>query len=529
MKLQKLITYTVIVALVSGVIPYKQNYIQAFIFDIHKTAYVMTTVAGVAATWALVERVKKNKMSHQLSKLSAEIEKFKNEQFALEQERNLLVSANKYLEFVFEEYEHEYALFQNNNVPYLESLLDLIHIRLSKVNNYEDLKKIFVKNFEAALSYKNQLDLKMLEWNTKAEKQKYIEQTSKLIDSLDLVISFLKNLKVIYEQQIDFIKLKSLEKNYDQKYAQEINIGKSYLNEIDKIEENDTTSQIIDRHIRSLYSQASEQFPYLLYGAKLKEDVDKLRKALSGFDNFKVQPFQEKVIFNVRTINRILETIFKYVVTTSKYEIEKRNKPEFDRKEQLLQAKLRERQERLNAELRERQAKLEQERYLIQAKLQEEKNIAQNLANQKAELELAHKNLEVREREMALELARIRDGETLKDAIAKNDRQWLSKYKSLEDDYKKIIKKASDLAAQIERTKKELSDLKNKIKSKETKEQQLALEIKELQDKVARALSSIKDMETSINPPFNPDLVDGLRHYINKMKSKVTVVRNILS
>jgi hypothetical protein len=508
--------------------------------------YITATLASAATLWALVERSKKNTLnqllgntqqSHQvqldhitqnntiaINKLQSELDRYRSEVVQLEQDQALLASIGDYIASIEQRYEEQIKLTQNKSDQrdYLERIFALLHVQ-SKQTSIESVERSLKKDLEVGLGYKYQLEIKLLEWHAHQVRQEYSERGVVIVSKLKLLTAFLQELLVTLEEQRSVIILVGiLERNYNQEYAQEIQFFQSNLSDKDWY-------HMLDKHIRKQYCDVNAQFPYLAYAKKIQMDREQLKNTLSTLANFKPLPFQTDILARAHELDTMLKTTFDHVVTSDAYSQEKKNKPECDRKEQRFQAELQEKRERLQAELKEKQERLEQEKYGIEIKLKEERNRTQQLMNEHAQLEHARRQMDVREQEMRLELVRMRDGETIKEALRKNNREWQKNYDNLKRDYDTLMKKKAELQERLTALEREYTDTNARIKNTYSAEQHLRQEISNLQNRIQRASEYVKDLQNNTRPPFNPDIVDGLRAYIDRVQGKANAAYNALS
>ncbi len=243
-----------------------------------------------------------------------------------------------------------------------------------------------------------------------------------------------------------------------------------------------------------------------MYAERVEKDRLLIDQALKKLVDFNPLPFQMNVIWQAKFISELLNDILGFVVTTPAYIKEKESKPAYDRQQELLKMELHERQERLAAELREQQARLAQEKRNTERALIEEKNKTQQLANHQAQIERDRNRLEIKEQEIMLNLMRIQEGEAIKQALKKNDSEWQYKINELKCEY-------NVLRAQE-------SEQQKKVIALESERGYLQKYNASIQNRLVLALDALKYLEEAIpNLPCNPDFVDGLRDYVDKLKS----------
>lgn len=468
---------------------------------------ILGGVAGFSTIWAIYEKITKNNTKIELSKAQEQIEKFKNGIIQNNNDQKFLSSVAVHIK------NSEFEYGQLASCLDLKSKL-LIFKSLIQKNNLSvfDFVNTVKTSYDKTLKFKNTLELKINDWQQE-DKHKFLSAADDCLPKLNMLINALREIYRVVDQQKNYLELLILlDRNFGQTYATEIAISKKFAPEdIDY-------SRALDKHISMQYSEAGHQFPYLMYAEKIKRDINSIKNILEQLNITALEDFQMQVKSDAKYILSILTRILENIVITDRYIDEKNKKPEFDKQARILEATLHEKQERLNAELRERQARIEKEKRITETKLQEERNRAQHLANQQAEIERAHYQLVVQEKAANLEWARIRDGATIKDAVAINNNNWQNKIDSLNSDYNLSLKNQHEYQLRIDNMTHEISELKSKIKYIKNLEQ----EVNALKDNISWKNNITKDLETSLkNPPVNPDSVSGLRDYINKLKNLV--------
>ena len=488
-----------------------------------------STGAVAAVAWAYAERTNKQTLKIKVDKLAKELAFIKSDQVKVQQDQEFLAVLAQMLKRIEQEYAQELALFRQQS-SYSEheiaQLMRILQARIQiKTSSAKQLKVNVQRELQEIVALSQRLALKKTEWGRDNRAHAYEEQAHKLIERMSNLELFLQALHVTLENYSNILDLAViLTHDYQTLYAIEL--------KLQELEDKELYRHELDQHIRARYSEAFYQFPYLAYAEYLKKDMATLKQAVeharAGFNT----PFLAELESKAVPMLEFLENLLKFVVTTPVYTKEKAYKPEFDRQEAQVKAELQEKQERLTAELRESQARIERERKLVEAQLQAEKNRAQELANKKVELDLERKSLEVKDHQLSFELARIRDGETIKEALRQNNNDWHYKYSSLQATNLRFKDQLERVHAEnnreLDKLRIEINSLKNNLKTSETQIHKLTQQSRELHEKIDRSIDTLRQLE-GYNPPFNPEIVDGLNNYIKNIKSYARAARNALS
>ena len=486
--------------------------------------------AGIAGAWAYTERANNHGLKTKVSKLAQELACIKSDQVKIKQDQEFLATLAQKLTRVEQEYAQEFMLFK---VSYSEQeiarLMRILQARIHfKTSSSRQLKAAVDQDLQELVGLNQTLKLKKSEWSHDNRAQAYKEQAHKLHERLQHLELFLKALQVTLDNYRTILDLAVvLAYDYQVLYAIELK-----LQEHQNRQDYDTYVRELDQHIHARYSEAVYQFPYLAYAEHIKKDLETLQKAIDQAQAGSTTEYLQELESKAVPLVEFLQGLLKFVVTTPVYIKEKAYKPEFDRHEAQVKAELQEKQERLTAELRESQARIDRERKLVEAQLQSEKNRAQELSNKKAELELERKNLELKDHQIIFELARIRDGETIKEALKQNNNDWHYKYNALQGTNARLKDQLervhADHARDLDKLRTETSALKTSLKNSETQIQKLTQKSRDLQEKIERSTNALHQLE-NYNPPFNPETVEGLGNYIRNIKSYARAARNALS
>ncbi|MBA3953823.1 hypothetical protein H0X48_00680 [Candidatus Dependentiae bacterium] len=512
--------------------------------------YFTSGIATVATTCAVTEYFNKRKLRARLErdiqaykaqtqKVNKELELIKSEEYKLEQEREFLSSLSQLLKSVTAKYKDEIGCAQG---PYdknsLESTVNLVHKIQAKIQLQGCLTTAYIQELKQDLNQiskaSENLAVKALEWSQTASKAVYRDTITTLSDALKDLGYRLQSTAFTAEYFKSIVELNiALAQNYENKYATELKLQAQASNA-------EHYAADLDAHIRALYSDAQYQFAYLSYVAKVQSDISTLKSFVHNVPTKPAQldPFTA-TMQRAQGLIASLETLVEYVVTTATYIQEKQHKPEFDRQEARAKQELHEKQERLALQLREAQARIDQEKRVTETKLQQERARVKTLENQYAEIERERKALDVKDRQIALERARIRDGVTIQEALSNNNNDWNYKYSSLHQHYTAAVNAQNGLTAQLNaiqaekaaelaRINNELNQARTQIKNHETNYHNLNRDYKALQNKAHQAANTLAVLDIT-NPPFNPDMVDGLRNYINTIKTHARTARNTLA
>lgn len=504
-------------------------------FDTKDGLYVLASVTGITLTWALIERYKKNnakfdlnKVSQEVKQLVQEVDNYKKEKYQLEEEEHFLFNVSQFINNIEIDYKNEYIHWKSKSKDKNEYSYHLFNDLLEKIQLKTNLSldKIITKiseDKEKTSIFLEQLRIKLYSWKVKENRIHFVEKAKFIEEKLEYMNKFLNEYYQAVLEQKNFIELGILlQINYEKKYSKEFEIVKISNLALFKSE--------LDKHIRVVGSKSNEQFPYFYYVQMLNSDKMKFEKFLENIVYVKVLPFQTCYIEKAKEIYDLLNKLLTAIVTTSTYIDEKEKKPIFDREQIRLNAELREKEMRLQAELKEKQAQIENQKKMIETKLLFEKNREQELANQKAKIEKDRKELELKEKQMMVDLAKIRDGETVKEALKQNDRKWQQTIDNLQSKYSAAVRDLNNLSEEhkkeVSKLKCELSDLKAQLKTSDLDSDKTAQEIKRLKDRIKQIITYLSELDILVsNPPFNPDFIEGLRTYIENIKLKISNIK----
>ena len=431
------------------------------LYSISKSSCFFSATTLAAATWGCIEYYKKKKLEDYFGRLYTEhkastvqlqdrIKRLQNDSDQLQKDQEFLASIGVYVQMVEQEYACELQLLVNRSYENttLESLLNTVKNRITRSYDSPDsIEKVIINEQEKITAYKQQLEVKMLEWSAKEKREPYIMQGQKLSAHLDALSAFFTTFFLTLERQTSFIKLELLLGNdFLETYALERSIPLEEYN------------QKLDKHIRALYSEIEYQFPYVTYVEKLKKDRAILKKMLSTLTDFKPLPFQQEVIENAHKLDKTLQEVLEFIVITDAYAQEKQRKPHFDYQREQQQFELHEKQERLSVEVQEKHVRIEGEKRDNEVKLQKELNKVQALANQKADIERHAKELNLKEQEIELEWAKLKEGEKFKEVLHKNTAFWQHRCQKLQTQHDEVTQKHTELQSQMLEIKKQAAE-----------------------------------------------------------------------
>lgn len=503
----------------------------------YKYGLIATCISTAATSaWGYYEHYKKNKIKFELDNLKNDESKLQSSQAVLET-----------IEVFNAKIRHDYQELGGSIGIYsvdIEQIINFVknHISIDKKDIFHNLNSLqdqIKEDLNKSIKFKNELELRIIEWNNDLRAQ-HIAMAKVSISTLNGQIYWLQSIYDAFCQEKEYIKLELIiRKNYDQKYDKELKI-------MEFVSSKDTFQKKLDQHIKAIYSESEHQFPYLSYGEKLKRDLSIIQNSLNNIPDVKLLPFQQETIEKAKQLYYVLSNILEYLVITNKYMEEKDKKPEYDRQQANFKQQLKEKQERLEAELREKQAKIDRENMTVQAKLLDEQNRAHHLANQEAEINRQRKQLEVREREISLELSRIQSGQIINDAIKNNDKDWQKRMdreqleytktlNKLENDLSILKKLIKDLTSEKDKLNKKNNDLIKDLGNAETEKSNLynqitdfRHQINDLRDRMIRIKNQLEELQGSArNFPYNPESVDGLPEYINKLQYLISQIQSI--
>ena len=433
---------------------------QKILGDIRQFILGGTTLAALG--WGCATYYKKLKLEEYLNqlykehkdittKLTQEIALMHSESELLEKDQEFLAFVAKQVDNLEREYGCEYkslvtrSIVEEDTVP----LLGAVRERVTRSTvEFDSFERTIKSEKDKIDTLKSQLEVKMIEWSTKENREQYNAQGQKLLAHLESLITFFSTFLYTMQQQSTIIKLELLlDKEFKESYAFEINL---------KPEE---YGQKLYEHIHTLFSDVQHQFPYVLYADKLKQDRATLRKYLQELKDFKAVPYQKEHLNYAKELDIILKNILDYVVTCDKYAQEKMRKPQFDLENEKQQIELRERQGKIQLDIQERQAVIEKGKREYEAQFQKELNKAQQLANQKAEIERSKKELELKEQEIGLEWAKLKEGEKLKEALEKNNALWQEQCRKVQSQYEREKETVTKLQTEHADLKKSIAQL----------------------------------------------------------------------
>ncbi len=435
---------------------------------VSKGAYFFGATTLATAVWGCMEYYKKKKLEDYFGRVYTEhkastaqlyecIDKLQNESHQLQKDQEFLSSIGVYIQMLEQEYACELQLLvsRSHENAVLENFLSTVKGRITRSrNSLDSIEKVIVKEQEKISAYKHQLEVKLLEWEAKEKREPYVIQGQKLGAHLDALSAFFTTFYLTLERQTSFIKLELLlGKEFLETYAFERSIS------------SDEYNQKLDKHIRTFYSDIEYQFPYVTYVERLKKDRAAVKQALTGLTDFKPLPFQQQAIEHAYQLDKTLQEVLEYIVTTDTYAQEKQRKPHFDHQRDQERLELHERQERLSLEVSEKHSHIEEEKRGGEIKLQKELNKAQTIANQKAEIEKQKKELEVKERKLEFEWAKLKEGEKFKETLHKNTVFWEQRCLKLQTQHEEITRKHTELQSQLSEVKKQAAQSLQSLES----------------------------------------------------------------
>lgn len=469
------------------------------VMSLKKTAYLLATGASIAGVgyWAYSEHTNKQRLQIELDKLNSE-------RFQVEQDEQFLAQVGEYSSEIEREYTQEihllkaYSMHLSNDT--IDALLKIMQARLRITQTYSVLATKLEQQRDKAIAYQKELEIKLLSWHNNQNKQKYIEHIQeKLLPRVNALALFLQSLYAVLLEQKSFIELNTvLAQDYERLYDRELVMYEH--------KDTDVFARNLETHVRVLYARIEEQFPFLSYADAVKKDVSILKHAVEKLSYMQnLTSYQALLKKRADQIIQILDYVLHTIVNTEFYTEEKRRKPEYDLQQQ-----------RLQAELRERQARIENDKRLTEAKILKQKNKTQELIVKQAENERARKELEIRDQNIRLELARIRDGQTVREAVAQKHKEWQDyTERTTKDHEQQLITIRNDL----EHAKIEARNISHDFHAAQS-------EIAKLRDTIRKTEESLTVLENKLShPPFNPESVDGLRDYLATLTTQVHVAR----
>ncbi|MCL4360878.1 hypothetical protein M1446_00810 [Candidatus Dependentiae bacterium] len=433
--------------------------------SIIKTSETKDALFGLAALttigttcWAFYERYNKNRKAKEIDKLEKIIS---DEKFLVNLKIDIENLNKKYmLEFSFlkvsdmnqDKFKAFIAIIQTKNQTVKQTCQDLL----------TDIRFVCEYEGKIQLKFKNNID------------QQLLSNLKQLKNDLVNYEKFLNVGKYAFEFEILIRQLKI-------KYDQEIGLANSnsanYYQELEAL----------------IKLKQNSLFPFVDYCNNLSNELQQLKNLSNQTINYGIFTSQDS-----SWVISALEYTLKNILCWQRYEVEKKEKIEHEQK-----------QKWLDIQIKEKEAQIENERKKVQAKLQKEKNKAQTLANQQADLERQRHQLTVRERELAIELKRITDGQNVKDAVEKT-----------KVEYQKEIKKLQD----------ELNRLRVALGNNSTASDSVRQEMERLKFKISSTLAALAKLKRDANAmPVNPDSVDGLSEYLSKLNSNFTHIENVLA
>lgn len=426
------------------------------------------TTAGVLGIWGYIQKKK-------AQKLNAELTALKDTQTIKNHAEQELSEVERYTQQTILVYQSELGYIDSLNTNTYSSYGFSQIVKTSLCNKGLSLNQ-FNERLNSDIQTLGQviknLQVKLGLWENDSTLNQYINYSKESLERLNTVYAKLDQFYKYLNSENSTIALQLLlEKEFENKYYAEINLASSEkLNSIEAI-------------ILSKYSNVIFQFPYVSYMEALQADINSLKAHLNMEHNN--SDLYKDLSNRASKCLDALSQVAQYVSNTEKYLSEKQQKPVYEREQARMQFELHEKKERLNAELREKQARIDEERRKSEAKLLKERNLAQDLANQRAQLERDRQALVVREFEIGLELARIRDGENIRVAVERQKRE-----------------------------------LRRSLETLEQKERESQGRILYLSNKIALCKEKVRALQSKISrPPCNPDSVDGLRDYVSNLEN----------
>lgn len=194
-------------------------------------------------------------------------------------------------------------------------------------------------------------------------------------------------------------------------------------------------------------------FSYVTYANRLQNACQSLEVKIQHAASRAI-PFQQPLIQQARNHLQALQNLLAFVVTSAEYKEQCAKKIVHDREEQILAI-----------ERRERQARIDQSNKIADAKVQAKRNKARQLENEQLEIQRQLAFIAQQAIQAQLEFKKAKT----KKAIKENDKKW----------------------------------------------QERVGQLKQNLEKIRRDISQVQEMAAC--PPCNPDSIDGLRDYVNRL------------
>ncbi len=205
---------------------------------------ITCVLSGITTTWALYEYYQKNNIKKELEqnkignketieKLENKFNDYKNEATALKNDQDLLSDIAEFIKKVEFSYAQELDQFArvHETAPgeYLSCFVNRIEDRVKHDSiSVKEITRSLNQDYNLALRYKNQLEVKSIEWHDKENRKSYFEQGNQLIPHLENLITFFQHVLATLEQQSDYINLAFIvAKDFATTYAQEIKMLQS--------------------------------------------------------------------------------------------------------------------------------------------------------------------------------------------------------------------------------------------------------------------------------------------------------------
>jgi hypothetical protein len=430
----------------------------------------ITTISAVTCgIWAYHERVAKNKAQVDLD------------------DRNALTVFGEHAKNLEYNYGHFFTLFKNTALTEKERLNLYINFMQPLLTNRESVRLFRdklsqdVQKAVQLLSQAGLMIVKLKQHKIREGELAYLEQV--LVPELKQMSVMLNALYLFTKDYYNSLQLIILVNAYEQKYIPE--------KSLDYVAQNFVNAEKLYEHIKINYNKMPFQFPFINYIESLKQDIRELEHvyALVKSEN-KTQTDMTQIKEKLDRAEYLLSTldnVLKFITKTPFYVQEIKQKPEFDRQEELLRI-----------ELQERKAKIEREKQVTEAQLQHERNKAQELANSARDVEWKIKEIARQKEAAILEESRIQDGKNIQEAVTKQNAEWEAKYSNLAQQHKS-----------------QLSNIIQQYNSVINSTKQATAALTELNSKLTRV-------------PYNPNTVPWLPAYLQDLKKHAEKVTNSL-
>lgn len=481
-------------------------------------AYVLAAGMGVTAVWAIYERMGKKRFQARNHKLEIEVNSYKSDQHIKDYLlRNSAVQSNWAI-FLTEFNNIKSPNQTGTETEFAENLVNCIYNQMKK--NDVGVDEFHNKITNGIGSLRNRMQEISLKANELAERPHFLPAIDLLINGMGEALINLTEYNVIFEEHKNFIKLLSfLDKGTEKDFAQEITCVSSEV---------PNWHQVIDKIIKSKNNQVL--FPYLFYAQDLELHLNELSKHLNNLSSFQAYPFQEKIIERAKYIYDALQVVLQFVSTSETLMKEKDAKVEYDRKEQHIKTEISERKELLRLETKERESKIAQQNAIAESKLLEQRNREINLANEKARIEKEKKEIEYKNHENGLQLARIHEGYGIQKALDANNKKWRFDFEKQNAQSQKLSQDIQQRDIELKNLQIKLSTLESNIKGTHSDRAELERYARSLELRISNAIKAIDLLRSKVsNPPFNPQAVYGLSDYVNGLQQQINHLKTLVS